>query len=68
MPCEAVLGITRAAHPPMRGRGGVVNIASVAAFQPAIGSLPAKELWDVRCRVLGISRDCPEFPVTRLPS
>ncbi len=38
--CEAIVALTRALVPGMisRGRGGVINVASTAAFQPAGGS------------------------------
>ncbi|MFK7989918.1 MAG: SDR family NAD(P)-dependent oxidoreductase [Sandaracinaceae bacterium] len=38
--CEAIVGLTRALVPEMleRGQGGVLNVASTAAFQPAGGS------------------------------
>ncbi|QDY78580.1 SDR family NAD(P)-dependent oxidoreductase [Streptomyces qinzhouensis] len=55
--CEAVLRLTSAAVGPMRerGRGGVVNVASVAAFVPR-GTYGASKAWVVQF-TQGAARD-----------
>ncbi|MCM2389432.1 SDR family NAD(P)-dependent oxidoreductase [Streptomyces albipurpureus] len=55
--CEAVLRLTAAAAEPMRerGRGGVVNVASVAAFVPR-GTYGASKAWVVQF-TQGAARD-----------
>ncbi|AWK10686.1 KR domain-containing protein [Streptomyces spongiicola] len=55
--CEAVLRLTAAATTPMRdrGRGGVVNVASVAAFVPR-GTYGASKAWVVQF-TQGAARD-----------
>ncbi|MGW8949900.1 SDR family NAD(P)-dependent oxidoreductase [Streptomyces sp. NPDC055709] len=55
--CEAVLRLTSAATEPMRdrGRGGVVNVASVAAFVPR-GTYGASKAWVVQF-TQGAARD-----------
>ncbi|MEU5398840.1 SDR family oxidoreductase [Streptomyces sp. NPDC005963] len=55
--CEAVLRLTSAAAEPMRerGRGGVVNVASVAAFVPR-GTYGASKAWVVQF-TQGAARD-----------
>ncbi|MFE7132231.1 SDR family NAD(P)-dependent oxidoreductase [Streptomyces sp. NPDC057638] len=55
--CEAVLRLTTAATGPMRerGRGGVVNVASVAAFVPR-GTYGASKAWVVQF-TQGAARD-----------
>jgi uncharacterized protein len=55
--CEAVLRLTSAAAEPMRGRGrgGVVNVASVAAFVPR-GTYGASKAWIVQF-TQGAARD-----------
>ncbi|MEV0961090.1 MULTISPECIES: SDR family oxidoreductase [unclassified Streptomyces] len=55
--CEAVLRLTAAATAPMRdrGRGGVVNVASIAAFVPR-GTYGASKAWVVQF-TQGAARD-----------
>ncbi|MFE6780052.1 SDR family NAD(P)-dependent oxidoreductase [Streptomyces sp. NPDC057702] len=61
--CEAVLRLTTAAVVPMRerGRGGVVNVASVAAFVPR-GTYGASKAWVVQF-TQGAARDLGEAGV-----
>jgi short-subunit dehydrogenase len=64
--CEAVLRLTYAALPAMRerGRGGVINVASVGAFFPR-GTYGASKAWVVSFSQ-AVAQDFPDVPVMAL--
>lgn len=64
--CEAVLRLTYAALPPMRerGRGGVINVASVAAFFSR-GTYGASKAWVVNFSQ-AVAQDVPGVHVMAL--
>lgn len=64
--CEAVLRLTHAALPTMRerGRGGVINVASVAAFFPR-GTYGASKAWVVNFSQ-AVAQDVPGVHVMAL--
>src|SRR5258708_4671121 len=64
--CEAILRLTYAALPAMRerGRGGVINVASVAAFFSR-GTYGASKAWVVGFSQ-GAAQDVPGVPVMAL--